>query len=306
MRWFYAPEYDYGKGIPFVPRAIHGFVRDKPTQIRDALIAMGALSEGELEAPGDPSELPLDLVHSAEVIEGLSSSRAIARSSEFAPLAYMPTFMARRAIVRPQLLAASGTCAALAWACEGGWAVNLSGGFHHARPDLSHGFCLVNDVALAVAALSCHKRILVLDLDLHQGDGNAAAFSGRGEVFTASLHQQSAFPHPKLESDLDVGLPDGTGDEAWLEALDQALEEIDRRFEPEVVIYVAGTDPFIGDGIGALTMSEEGLIDRDRRVAFFARARGAGLVVLPAGGYSPQSPSIAARGFAAIAKVHVG
>ena len=116
---------------------------------------------------------------------------------------------------------------ALGEAVRGGWAINLSGGFHHARPDLSHGFCLVNDIAIAVTELRAQglmtrdtPTLAIIDLDLHQGDGNAAAFADDAAVFTASLHQESAFPTPKLRSDIDIGLPDGTDDDGYLAAVD--------------------------------------------------------------------------------------
>lgn len=305
MRWIYADEYNFGRGIPLL-RQVHGFVLNKPARIRQALIDQGVAAAGDFEAPTAPDDSELRAVHSDEVIAGLGDAEAIARGVEMGLIARLPTRLARRFLVLPQLLACGGTRLALEHAARGQWVGNLSGGFHHARPDLSHGFCLVNDVAWAVHCLNDrgqHPRILILDLDLHQGDGNSAAFAGRDDVFTASLHQQDTFPMPKLTSDLDVGLAGGgVGDDEYHGALDDMLETIASRFVPDVVIYVAGTDPFEHDAIGAFDVSRDGLVERDRKVADYARRANAGLVVLPGGGYSASSPDIAAAGLAAMAE----
>ncbi|MFP6602608.1 MAG: hypothetical protein VB862_08780, partial [Pirellulaceae bacterium] len=191
-------------------------------------------------------------------------------------------------------------CTALAAAAEGRWAFNLSGGYHHARPDLSHGFCLVADVALAVHRLRAggkRPNILVLDLDLHQGDGNAAAFRGVETVFTASMHEEAVFPFPKLDSDLDVGLASGMADAEYLDHLDACLANISERFQAQILVYVAGSDPFVEDRMGSLRISREGMRERDRRVASYARRQGAALVALTAGGYSESSPDVTAAGY---------
>lgn len=303
MRWFYEAGYDYGRFLP-LPRAIHGFVRDKPTAILRALRQRGLAME--VERGGEHRELPWEEVHTEAARAALQTSGGVARAAE---LRWLPGPVLRHAVLTPQLRASAGTVAALAAAAGGAWCANLSGGFHHARPDLSHGFCLVNDVAVAVAALRRRgplPRVLVLDVDLHQGDGNAAAFAAVPEVFTASMHQQSAFPHPKLHSDLDVALPDGLDDALYLQALDRCLAAIAARFEPQVVVLVAGTDVLAGDTIGTFKMTVEGVAERERRVARYAQANGAGLVLLTAGGYSPRSAEAAAAGMAAVAEVGAG
>ena len=159
------------------------------------------------------------------------------------------------AVVAPQLLAAGGTCEALRVAVAGEWAINLSGGSHHARCDLSHGFCLVNDVALAIGRLrrdGLMRLTLIVDLDLHQGDGNATIFANADDVFTLSIYEEHLFPMPKMRSDLNVGLPAGTGDEEYLRRLDDALARVRKRFEPEIIVYIAGSDPLKGDPLGSL------------------------------------------------------
>ena len=306
IRFVYHKDYNFNRGVPFV-RQVHGFVLNKPSRIRKKLIDLGTARPAQFEVPAALSEDSLAAIHSAEVIVGLRDSKAIAAAGEFPPLAVVPTFISRHILVKPQLRACAGTRLALSHAAKGDWVFNLSGGFHHARPAFVHGFCLVNDVAWALHCLNqdgLSPRMLVLDLDLHQGDGNAAFFAEREDVFTASLHQEDTFPQPKLAGDLDLGLAGGGVDDSrYLRAVDELLAEILERFEPQVVIYVAGTDPYHGDAIGEFDVSDKGLLERDRRVAHFTRKLQAGLVVLPAGGYSSASPGLAATGFAAISEI---
>jgi acetoin utilization deacetylase AcuC-like enzyme len=197
--------------------------------------------------------------------------------------------------IRIELLASGGTYQALRAAANGECAVNLSGGYHHARRHLSHGFCLVNDVALGIARLrheGIPRRVLIIDLDLHQGDGNATIFAEDRDTYTISVHEEDLFPIPKARSDLDIGLPSFTGDAGYLNAVEEALQYARRHFTPEMIVYVAGSDPYKGDPLGSLQLTKPGLLARDKRVAQFARELRCPLVVLPAGGYSSESPSI--------------
>lgn len=310
MQWFYGPGYDYGRNLP-QHREVHGFVLDRASRIRARLLERGAVSEGELREPDPVGEAEVAEVHAPEVVADLHDAFAVSRAVEFDAIGFLPDDTVWGAVVASQLHAAGGTCAALRVAAgvdaAPDWAANLSGGFHHARPDLSHGFCLVNDVAVAVARLrreGMHPRILILDLDLHQGDGNATFFAKDDEVFTVSVHERAIFPTPKATSDLDVGLPGRVGDADYLERLEDVLAELAERPAPEVLIYVSGSDPFAGDPLGSLQLSAEGLARRDRRVAEFAASQGSALVALPAGGYSPESATLTADGFAEIAAVH--
>ena len=304
LRFVYHKDYNFNRGLPFV-RQVHGFVLNKPGQIRAALVDQGVAKASQFESPGRLQEDELRAIHSEEVVSGWRSGKAIAAAGEFPPLAMLPSFISRHILVKPQLRASAGTQLALAGAMQGDWVFNLSGGFHHARKSLAHGFCLMNDVAWGVHCLhrAGHSpRVLVLDLDLHQGDGNVDAFEKRADVFTASLHQGNTFPEPKLEGDLDLALEGGeVDDDGYLRATDQLLADIAARFDPEIVVYVAGTDPYRGDAIGDFNVSADALAERDRRVARFTLDHGAGLVVLPAGGYSAESPSISAAGYAAMA-----
>lgn len=305
MRWFHAPDYDYGRGLPGHPTEVHGFVLDKPSRILRELIELDAISDGTLTRPEAASESDFEGLHDVSVLRGLHDPRAVAMAIELDVVAQLPAEMVWQSVVSPQLHAAGGTRDALRAAAEGEWAINLSGGYHHARPALAHGFCLVNDVALAVASLrsaGLRRRIAIVDLDLHQGDGNATFFAGDEEVFTFSMHEQEIFPMPKARSDLDLGLRLHTGDAEYLERLDGALGELRDRFSPQVVVYVAGSDPYRGDPLGSLRLSPEAMAERDRRVALFTKELSCGLVAVTAGGYSAESPGLTAAGFAEIAR----
>ncbi len=307
MRWIYSPGYDYGGGIPGMPSEVHGFLLRKPSEIRRRLIEGGGCDEAAFEEPVAVSRQDLELVHDPALIRDLDDPRAVALAIELGEIAEMPADLVRQAVVEPQLLAAGGTILCLRAALEGEWAINLSGGFHHARRNLAHGFCLVADVAIAIHRLrseGARRRYLIIDLDLHQGDGNATLFENDPEVFTVSVHEEELFPYPKAHSDLDIGLPSYAGDDAYLAAVDEAIAGARARFEPHTIIYVAGSDPYAGDPLGTLNVTATGMLERDRRVALLARDLHCPLVVLPAGGYSADSPRITAAGFKAIAELN--
>ncbi|MBI3302028.1 MAG: histone deacetylase [Deltaproteobacteria bacterium] len=304
MQWFYDPGYDYGGGLPGSPREVHGFLLHKPSEIRAQLLRECVVSASAFHSATPVFEQELHYVHEAEMIAELSDVQAIARAIELPEAALLPLPLVRRAVVLPQLCAAGGTCEALRVAAHGEWAINLSGGFHHARRDLSYGFCLVNDVALGIARLrraGVHRRVLIFDLDLHQGDGNATIFTNDPEVYTVSIHEEAIFPLPKVQSNLDIGLPSYTGDEVYLTRVQDAFTHIGQHFQPELIIYIAGSDPYKDDPLGSLQLTESGLLARDQLIGQFARELGCPLVALPAGGYSDKSPAITAAGFRALA-----
>ena len=174
-----------------------------------------------------------------------------------------------------------------------GVAANLAGGTHHAQADKGSGYCVFNDAAVAARVMQAewhrrHKRLLhvaVIDLDVHQGNGTAAIFGDDDTVFTLSLHGAKNFPFRKQPSDLDVELPDGCGDDAYLDALDGALDALWSRTQPALVFYLAGADPHEGDRLGRLKLTGAGLAERDRRVFDACRARGIAVAVSMAGGY---------------------
>jgi acetoin utilization deacetylase AcuC-like enzyme len=168
-------------------------------------------------------------------------------------------------------------------------AVNLAGGTHHASRDRGAGYCVFNDAAVAARAMQAEgrvRRVVVLDCDVHQGDGTAAIFAADPTVFTFSIHGAKNYPLRKPPSDLDVGLDDGTGDAAYLDALDRGMRQALERAGADLAIYLAGADPYVGDRLGRLALSKQGLAERDRRVFGSCRAAGLPVAVAMAGGYA--------------------
>jgi acetoin utilization deacetylase AcuC-like enzyme len=191
------------------------------------------------------------------------------------------------ALVNRSLRSAGGTLMALGWALETGAAGHMAGGTHHAFRDRGEGFCALNDLAIAVAvARRDHGvgRVLIVDLDVHQGNGTAAIFAGDPEVFTLSLHGAKNYPFHKEQSSLDVELPDGCDDAMYLRALDEALEKaLDHT--PDLVLFQAGVDGLAGDRLGRLALSHAGLRARDERVYRFAKRTAVPIVATLGGGY---------------------
>ena len=185
-----------------------------------------------------------------------------------------------------------GTLAALATACAGdGIAVNLAGGTHHAFADRGGGYCIFNDSMVAARHAQAHghaRRILVVDLDVHQGDGTAALCAGDPSVFAFSMHGAGNYPARKQAGDLDVALPDGCDDAGYLDQLARALPEAIDRARPDAVIYLAGADPYHDDRLGRLGLSFAGLAERDRQVFAHSRAHGIPVAIAMAGGYARQ------------------
>jgi acetoin utilization deacetylase AcuC-like enzyme len=145
--------------------------------------------------------------------------------------------------------------------------------------------------------------VAIIDLDAHQGDGNAEMFSDDPDVATLSVHEEALFPKPKLRSTIDVGVPSHLGDDSYLTYVDAALNVLARRFRPELIIYIAGVDPHETDPLSTLRVSADGIVKRDEQVARFAREHRAGLVMLPAGGYTTESPKLSAAGMNAVAQL---
>lgn len=191
---------------------------------------------------------------------------------------------------------AGGTLSAARSALDGdGVAVNLAGGTHHAFADRGEGFCVFNDAAVAARAMQREdraRRVLVVDCDVHQGNGTAAIFERDPTVFTLSLHGARNFPFHKETSDLDVALDDGTGDEEYLECLEQALDRALAVFSPDLAFYLAGADPFLGDRLGKLALTKDGLRRRDELVFERLRDDEIPLAVVLAGGYAPDVDDI--------------
>jgi acetoin utilization deacetylase AcuC-like enzyme len=207
-------------------------------------------------------------------------------------------FAVTEAVARRAVRVPGGTWAAALAALERGYAANSAGGSHHALADTGAGYCVFNDLAVAAVRLVEEGRVprlLIVDCDVHQGDGTAALTAGRAEIATYSIHAAKNFPARKARSTLDVALPDGTGDDDYLDALEATLVPLIRDFRPGLILYQAGVDPFGGDRLGRLALSQEGLDARDRFVAGVARARGVPLASTLGGGYGCDGLEVARR-----------
>ena len=191
-----------------------------------------------------------------------------------------------------------GTWLAAQLAMEHGYAANSAAGSHHALADTGAGYCVFNDLAVASNRLIAEgdaTRILIVDCDVHQGDGTACLMAGRADVFTLSLHAEKNFPVRKARSTLDVGLADGTDDEGYIEALDRHLPAVIADFAPDFVFYQAGVDPHVEDKLGRLALTDGGLVRRDRFVVGEARRRGLPIASALGGGYGDDQRAVAAR-----------
>ena len=222
--------------------------------------------------------------------------RAMAEGTADAAMMRRIGFPWSAAMVERSRRSSGGTIMALRAALEGeGVAVNLAGGTHHAGPARGGGYCVFNDAAVAARHVQAHglaRRVLVVDLDVHQGNGTAEICAGDDSIFTFSMHAARNYPAVKPSSDLDVALPDGTGDAAYLDALAAHLPQAISRAGADAVVYLAGADPFQGDRLGYLALSKPGLAERDRQVFYACRRHGLPLAVCMAGGYAPDVEDI--------------
>lgn len=271
---------------------LHPFDVRKLERIHDALIERGYALPESFRAGEPIGDSELAAIHDPGYLASLRQPEVLAAVLEV-PVPRLLSGLIERRVLAPLRRAVSGTQLAATQALErGGLAVHLGGGFHHARPEGGHGFCPLNDVAWAVHSLrqsGWEGRALVIDTDAHQGDGNHACFEGDERVHCYSVHQQSAFPIPKVPGDLDDGLPDGAGDRELLELLERRLPELFAAAEPALVFHVAGADVLHDDPLTHLRCSVEGLCERDRLVARAALARQVPVVHLLAGGYGPSA-----------------
>jgi acetoin utilization deacetylase AcuC-like enzyme len=259
----------------------HVFPTAKYAMVRHRLVGEGWVLDRAIHDPEPAPRALLELAHTAEYLDDLDQLRITARTA-FSELPLSAE------IVNAYRRAAAGTLAAAEGALEHRAAVHLGGGFHHAGADHAEGFCYLNDLAVAIRALQRDGRIAraaVVDLDVHQGNGTARIFENDPSVFTLSIHQEAIYPMPKARSSLDVGLDDGIGDDAYDRMLAAALEPV-WGFAPELVLYVAGADPYLDDQLGGLALTMDGLCRRDRRVLEGCVSRKIPVAVTFGGGYA--------------------
>ncbi len=295
----------------FLPIGQHVFPAEKYRRVHDRLIETGAAGTSDFLIPEPASDQDVLLVHTPDYVHKLKTSTLSPREEMQLEVPFSPE------LVRAFWLAAGGSILAARQALIDRVAINIGGGFHHAFPDHGEGFCMIHDVAVAIRRMQRDGKIrtaMTVDCDVHHGNGTAAIFAGArtaseplpsaagstlnqarsgkmrsahaGDVFTISLHQHNNYPPVKPPSSIDVDLPDGVGDDDYLAWLDNALSSGLRQFEPDLLCYIAGADPYREDQLGGLSLTLEGLKKRDELVFRVARAREIPVMVTFAGGYA--------------------
>lgn len=275
MRVIYSPRYELDLGEHIWPTV-------KYRRIAERLVAERILDASALVTPQPCSWEDLALVHSTEYLDRVRTETLSDDDIRTLELPWMP------GLADGFRLMTGGTCQTAELALRDGVSVHLGGGLHHAFPNHGEGFCLFNDVAVAIRRVQhagLIRRAAIVDLDVHHGNGTAVVFERDPSVFTFSIHQQHNYPMFKPRSDLDIGLGDATGDRDYLDRLRTALPRA-LASAPELVFYLAGADPFARDRLGGLALTFEGLRARDRQVFQAARAAGAAVAVVLAGGYA--------------------
>lgn len=300
----------------YLPIGEHVFPAEKYKRVHDRLLADGVAEASDFLEPGSATDQDILLVHNPEYVDKLKTGTLSPREEMEMEIPFSPE------LVKAFWLAAGGSILAARQALVDGVGICIGGGFHHAFPDHGEGFCMIHDVAVAIRRLQRDDKIrtaMTVDCDVHQGNGTAAIFAGTrtasallpsagastldssaigsalpgkirgahaGEVFTISLHQHNNYPLWKPPSSIDVDLPDGVGDDDYLAWLDNALSSGLRQFEPDLLCYIAGADPYTEDQLGGLSLTIEGLKKRDELVFRVARARNIPVMVTYAGGYA--------------------
>lgn len=275
MQVFYSPRYyaDIGQG--------HIFPIRKFELVRERLLAEGTLHSEEIIEPSPATPEQALLVHTEDYISRLCAGALTTKELRRLGLPWSES------LVNRSFYAVGGTIAAAHTALSEGYGSNLAGGTHHSFADRGEGFCVLNDVAIAIRLLRKEgliRRAAIVDCDVHQGNGTATIFSGDTDTFTFSIHGANNYPLFKARSTLDVELPDGTADDAYLACLTSHLPTV-FAFDPEIVFYLAGADPFAGDKLGRLALTIDGLRERDLCVLRECYEREVPLVTVMSGGY---------------------
>jgi acetoin utilization deacetylase AcuC-like enzyme len=296
----------------YLPIGTHVFPAEKYRRVHDRLLESKVASQDDFLTPDPANDQDILLVHTPQYVEKLKTGTLTPREELQMEVPYSPE------LVRAFWLAAGGSMLAANYALKDRVAFNIGGGFHHAFPDHGEGFCMIHDVAVAIRRMQRDDKIrtaMTVDCDVHHGNGTAAIFAGMrvptdplpsrsastldtgspkvrnahaGEVFTISLHQENNYPAWKPPSSIDVDLPDGIGDQEYLAWLDNALSSGLRQFDPELLCYIAGADPYKEDQLGGLNLTIEGLKKRDELVFRVAKARDIPVMVTYAGGYAQK------------------
>ena len=263
----------------------HRFPEDKYSLLRQHLLAQSVIGPHEMCLASPASDEQLLLAHAPDYLEKVKLGKLSEQEIRRTGFPWSPELVERSRCSVGATIAASRA----AW--QAGIAANLGGGTHHAHSEHGEGFCVFNDVAVAARVMQSEghlRRLLVVDCDVHQGDGTAAIFTGDPSVFTFSIHGQKNFPFRKVASDLDIGLPDRTGDQAYLAALQSGLRQAIQEAQADMVYYIAGADPYEDDRLGRLALTRAGLQERDRLVFNACQQASLPVTLVMGGGYARQ------------------
>jgi acetoin utilization deacetylase AcuC-like enzyme len=268
----------------------HRFPAEKYRLVRERLQAAAFRDQLTFCLPKAATDEELLLVHTSDYLSKLNSGKLSQIEQRRIGFPWSPGMVER------SRRSTGATIGAARAAIEGGIGVHLAGGTHHAFPDRGQGFCVFNDVAVAIRVLQAEGRLrrsIVIDLDVHQGNGTAAIFADDPTVFTFSMHGQGNYPFAKSESDLDIALPDGTNDDHYLAALRDALENLVPLANADIVFYLAGADPYEHDRLGKLKLTRSALSERDRLVFATCQCHDLPVAVVLAGGYAKLVDDVA-------------
>jgi acetoin utilization deacetylase AcuC-like enzyme len=272
----YHPRYDLNLGA-------HIFPSQKFRLIAEELVSSGIAGPGDFLTPQPASDEDLLRVHTASWVNKLKTGTLTASEIMKLEVPYSPE------LAEAVWLAAGGTILAAQSALRDGFGSNLSGGFHHAYANHGEGFCAIHDVAVAVRRLQSDgdiKKAMIVDTDVHHGNGTAAIFADDSAVFTISIHQVNNYPPDKPPSTVDLNMRDGAGDDEYLATLIPTVQRCIDKFEPDMMFYVGGADPYAEDQLGGLLLTKAGLKRRDREVFEAARSRSIPVTTALAGGYA--------------------
>src|SRR5882724_11840843 len=272
----YHEEYDLHLGS-------HVFPSQKYRLVRDALIAENIASPRDILKPEPAMDADVLRVHQTDYIHRIKKGTLSASEQMVLEIPAGPE------TIRAFWLAAGGSILAGQHAMKDGFSANIGGGFHHAYSGHGEGFCMIHDVAIAVRRLQADQIIqkaMVVDTDVHHGNGTAAIFAKDDSVFTLSIHQERNYPSPKPPSNIDLHLPDRIGDDEYLSILGEGMFRAFDQFQPEIIFYVGGADPYREDQLGGLSLTLDGLKERDRMVSQHARRQKVPVAITLAGGYA--------------------
>ncbi len=271
---------------------LHPFDIGKYDKIYKQLKKDGIATKANSFVPEKLSTEQLLLIHSKAYLDSLEDPKQVAQYLEASILKRVPKRLMKTNVVDRFILSSGGTIKAAELALEHGYAVNIGGGYHHAKPEKGEGFCIIADVPIAIRQLQKEKKIkraLIIDTDVHQGNGTIACLPDDPSTYTFSMHQGDIYPTPKEVGDRDIELPTNMGDEAYLKILEQELTTLFTKAKPDIVFHVAGCDALAGDPLASLTMSHEGIQKRDLMIAQACHKYQVPYVMTMSGGYSKHA-----------------